>query len=92
MENRKVPNLVDKARSLGTAVTDWVTQDKFSKVTDEQFQARKTICLSCPNWDNTGYNNTGKCKLCGCSVMKLYIPSAKCPDHPPRWQPISVSS
>jgi hypothetical protein len=92
MENQKEPNLVDKARSLGTAVTDWVTQDKFSKVTDEQFQARKTICLSCPNWDNAGYNNTGKCKLCGCSVMKLYIPSAKCPDHPPRWQPISVSS
>ena len=92
MENQKEPNLVDKARSLGTAVTDWVTQYKFSKVTDEQFQARKTICLSCPNWDNTGYNNTGKCKLCGCSVMKLYIPSAKCPDHPPRWQPISVSS
>lgn len=92
MEDQKEPSLIEKAKSLSNAVTDWATQDKFTKVTDEQFQARKNICLSCPNWDSTAYNNTGKCKLCGCSVMKLYIPSAKCPDNPPRWEHITVSS
>ena len=92
MEEQKEPTLVDKAKSLGTAVVNFAVKDGFHKLSDEQFMDRKNICISCPNWDASAYNNMGKCKLCGCSVMKLYMPHAKCPDNPARWNPVNVSS
>lgn len=91
MEINKEPNLIDKAKSLGTAAVNWAAKDGFARVPDEIFQARKSICLACPNWDPIAFNNTGRCKLCGCSVTKLYIPSARCPDNPARWESIKVS-
>lgn len=90
MEDNKEPNLVNKAKSLGTAAVNWATKDGFHKVSEQQYMERKNICLACPHWDSTAYNNSGKCKLCGCSVMKLYMPHSKCPDNPPRWNSISV--
>ena len=92
MEEHKEPSLIDKAISLGGAVTNWATKDGFAKVSEQQFQERKSICVTCPHWDGTAFGNTGKCKLCGCSVMKLYVPHAKCPDNPPKWNPIVISS
>lgn len=92
MENNKEPSLIDKAKSLGEAAVNWATQDGFSKVSDDQFQERKKICLACPNWDQDAFANAGKCKLCGCSVIKLYMPHSKCPDNPPRWNSITISS
>lgn len=91
MEANKEPNLIDKAKSLGGAVTNWATKDGFAKVSEQQFQMRKSLCVACPHWDATAFGNTGKCTKCGCSVMKLYIPSARCPDSPPKWDVISVS-
>ncbi len=91
MNTEKEPNLLDKAKSLTKAAYDWTVKDKFNKVPPEVFEQRKSICLACPNWDQTAFNNLGKCKLCGCSVGKLYIPSSICPDKPPRWNPISIS-
>lgn len=90
MEENKEPSLVDKAKSLTAAAVNFAVKDGFSKVSDEQFQARKNICLACPNWDQSGFNNTGRCKVCGCGIMKLYIPSAFCPDKPPRWEAIKA--
>ena len=91
MEEYKEPTLINKAKSLGNAAVNWATQDGFRKVPEEIFQSRKNTCLACPNWDAAAFGNTGRCKLCGCSVMKLYIPSAVCPDKPPRWESIQAS-
>jgi hypothetical protein len=91
MEINKEPNLIDKAKSLSTAAVNWAAKDGFQRVSEEQFQARKNICLACPNWDSTAFNGMGKCRLCGCTGMKLYIPSARCPDNPPRWDIVKVS-
>lgn len=92
MEENKEPSLIDKAKSLGTAAVNWATKDGFQRVSEEQFQERKKICLACPHWDGAAYNNMGKCKLCGCTSMKLYIPHSKCPDNPPKWNSIPTSS
>lgn len=46
---------------------------------------RLAICRRCPRWDMAGWFATGKCTLCGCSRWKLKLPSARCPDLPPRW-------
>lgn len=91
MEDYKEPTLINQAKSLGTAAVNFAMKDGFKKVSDEIFQSRKETCLACPNWDASAFNNTGRCKLCGCSVMKLYIPSSMCPDKPPRWQSIPIS-
>lgn len=84
------PNIVEKAKNLAGSVVDWAINDKFAKVEQNVFEVRKKICLECPNWDQEGYGGIGKCKLCGCSVAKLYIPGAICPDNPPKWNSISV--
>jgi hypothetical protein len=91
MELPKEPDLLNKVKNLSTSVANWAVQDKFAKVTDEQFSRRKEICVACPYWKPEGYNNLGACGRCGCSVMKLYIPSANCPDNPPRWTAITSS-
>jgi hypothetical protein len=91
MELNKDPNLIDKAKSLGTAAVNFAVKDGLQKVSDEVFQYRKNICLACPHWDPNAYGKIGKCNLCGCSVMKLYMPHSKCPDNPPRWQNAPVS-
>ena len=77
MENRKEPNLVDKARSLGTAVYNWAAKDGFHKTPPEELEKRKSICLACPQWDATAFNNVGKCKICGCSAGKWYKEDGK---------------
>ena len=85
------PNIVEKAKNLADAMTNWATQDKFSKVPAEIFHRRKQFCLNCPYWDPDKFAGFGGCKLCGCSVGKLYIPSSVCPDQPPRWLSVSAS-
>lgn len=84
------PNIAQKATNLAGAMVNWATKDGFTKVTPDIFAERKAICTACEFWDKDGYNGIGKCKMCGCSVGKLYIPSSKCPLNPPKWNPISV--
>ena len=84
-------NIMDKTKNLGVSIVNWATTDRFARVSDEQFAERKAICTACPFWDGEGFNHLGKCKLCGCSGLKLYIPSAKCPAVPQRWAAVSVS-
>lgn len=88
MDISKEPTLIDKAKSLGTAAVNWATKDGFKRVTDEQFQERHKICLACEHWDSSAFNGMGKCKLCGCSSMKLYMPHSRCPHNPPKWSSI----
>jgi hypothetical protein len=83
------PNITQKAKNLVGSIANWAIHDKFSQVDNEVFEERKKICLLCPNWDKEGYNGYGKCNICGCSIAKLYIPSATCPLSPPKWVPTS---
>ena len=84
MEIHKEPNIINKTKSLGTAMVNWA-HDGFTRVSPDIVEQRKSICVACQYWDGAGYGGLGKCKLCGCSVGKLYIPSSQCPDHPPKW-------
>jgi hypothetical protein len=88
MEINKEPNLTDKAKNLGAAMVNWAS-DGFAKVSPEVFAYRKSICNNCQFWDQTGFAGLGKCNLCGCSVGKLYIPSATCPHQPAKWEKVS---
>jgi hypothetical protein len=85
------PNILDKAKNLGGAMVAWAIKDGFARVPSEIFHHRKQFCDNCVFWDKTGYAGLGLCRLCGCSVAKLYIPSSKCPDRPPHWLNIQSS-
>jgi hypothetical protein len=88
MEDKK-PTIVDQATSLAKSTVNWATKDKFTTVSSEVFQQRKSTCDKCEHWDQSAYNKHGRCKICGCSVVKLYIPSAFCPHNPPKWEAVS---
>jgi hypothetical protein len=83
--------IIDKAKGFATSMTNWAAKDVFGRVSDEVFAQRKAICMECPFWDAAGFNNIGKCKICGCSAFKLYIPSDKCPAQPPKWTATSAA-
>lgn len=85
MEQHKEPTLLQKIKNISDAAVDWAIVDKFGQVDENQLKMRKDICASCPKWDASGYGGLGKCTICGCSVIKLYIPNSTCPDSPPKW-------
>jgi hypothetical protein len=74
----KPPNLTTQALTLGKAVYDSVKSGSF-KVSEETFQARKAICLSCEYYDPSAFMGTGRCRVCGCGVAKLQMPHQECP-------------
>lgn len=81
-----LPPASEKMKNFVGAMAKWATEDHLRRVDTETFQYRLQFCKSCPNWSPDSYMNLGMCKLCGCSVGKLYIPSSRCPDN--RWGPI----
>lgn len=87
--DKEKPSISQQASSLINSAVNWAKKDKFKTVPPEIFNQRKEICLNCDKWDKNGLNGIGRCSVCGCSVGKLYIPSAKCPLTPPKWGPIS---
>lgn len=81
------PTLAERARSFAIAASEWVASG-FKHVTHEQFEERKSICNKCPYWKGDSAFGYGGCGKCGCSALKLYLPSQKCPDG--RWNSINV--
>ena len=81
------PTFAQRARSFAQAATDWVSSG-FKHVTHEQFEARKEICLKCPYWNGEAAFGYGGCRKCGCSGLKLFLPTQKCPDG--RWGTLNV--
>lgn len=46
----------------------------------EEIQRRLDICSKCENFDPSGFNRTGRCTECGCSIkLKIRMASAECP-------------
>jgi hypothetical protein len=90
MDLNKEPDLMDKAKNLSAALVNWAREDGFHRVSPETYEKRKSICMKCEFWEQEGFGGLGKCKLCGCSVAKLYIPSSNCPHHPPKWTSVSA--
>jgi hypothetical protein len=90
MEEQQEPSLLDQAKNLGTAMVDWAVKDGLKRVPPDIFEMRKKICSECEHWDATAFNGIGRCKVCGCSVAKLYIPSSKCPLPDPKWRGIII--
>jgi hypothetical protein len=70
--------LPEMMRNLGQAAILYAN-DGFKNCTREQHNQRLEICKACEFWDASGYMGLGKCRKCGCSGMKLWVASSKCP-------------
>lgn len=91
MEEIKPPTLFDQMKSLGEAVKNWTVKDSFKVVSPEVLEFRKNTCGGCEHWDKEAFGGIGKCKACGCSAAKLYIPSSYCPLPDPKWKAVTSS-
>lgn len=90
MDNIKPPSLIEQVKTLGEAVKNWTVKDGLTVVSPEILEFRKNACNSCENWDKEAFAGIGRCKVCGCSAAKLYLPSASCPLSDPKWKSIST--
>lgn len=46
----------------------------------DEIQNRLDICKKCENFDGSGFNGTGRCRDCGCSLkLKIRMASSECP-------------
>ena len=60
------------------AILEW-GKAGFPVVTKELFEARIDICRHCPDWDESARFGMGKCAVCGCTTLKLWLVTSKCP-------------
>jgi hypothetical protein len=84
MEHTDTPSIITQAKTLIEAGVQWA-KDGFEKVPKQVFDKRHEICKGCEYWDSNGFGGLGKCKACGCSVAKLYLPHSTCPLPEPKW-------
>jgi len=82
---KEEPSLITQAGTLTKAIIQWA-KDDFKKVPPEVYQQRLAKCQTCSFWKQDGFGGLGKCRLCGCSASKLYLPGARCPQNPPLWE------
>jgi hypothetical protein len=84
------PSLSRKAATLGKALLKW-SSSGFAPTPPDALAERTEICKACPEWDAKAFNETGRCKKCGCSTWaKLRMASEKCPID--KWGPVTPSS
>jgi hypothetical protein len=70
--------VLDMMSTFARAAYFWA-KSGFACVTDEQHAERKATCSACPYWQGESYFGYGKCSKCGCSALKLFWKSEKCP-------------
>jgi len=76
----KVPSLIQQAMSLGSAIKKATADGTLAtKVRPETFAMRKEICVGCEYYDPSAFFGSGRCRVCGCGVGKLHMPSQSCP-------------
>lgn len=72
------PTLADLGRNFAKATATWAASG--FKVRDESDYKRiSAICDSCEHWDKSGYFLAGKCNKCGCTALKRFLKTEKCP-------------
>jgi hypothetical protein len=76
----KVPSVIQQAMSLGSAIKKATSDGTLAtKARPETFALRKEICVGCEYYDPSAFLGTGRCRVCGCGVGKLHMPSQSCP-------------
>lgn len=74
------PTLAELAGNFTHAIAAW-TMAGFPTVSASDYTTRAAICAPCQYWQPTARAGLGKCahKGCGCTKLKRYLASEKCP-------------
>ena len=77
-----LPSGLDLARNFGTSILAWAVSG-FPIVDRTTFEQRLAICQACPFWKPRARFTLGKCEKCGCTKLKHWLATERCPDK--RW-------
>lgn len=74
------PSWYTLAVQAADAMVNWA-KIGFKLSSQEVLENRQLICQSCPEWEGLtgGSYLSGRCRRCGCSGVKLALPSERCP-------------
>ena len=70
--------LGEMASNFASSIKEWVKHGA-PVVSEDQYKERAEACLACEFWDPEAFAGKGKCLKCGCSGVKLYLSTSKCP-------------
>ena len=77
-----LPSGLDMVRNFGASVMAWAVSG-FPIVDRATFDQRLATCAACPFWKPRARFTLGKCEKCGCTKLKHWLATERCPDK--RW-------
>ena len=69
--------IAQAAAGLVHTAVDWALAG-FPRVGEAEYARRLAICEACVFWDSAAYAGAGRCNLCKCSRLKLWVATARC--------------
>jgi hypothetical protein len=72
------PSVMEMAANFTGAMARWAKAG-FATVGGQAYEARFATCKGCDKWDGNANAGMGKCRACGCSVLKLWLKTERCP-------------
>ena len=81
---QKPPTTLELAANYAKSTARWVKAGR-PVVSEDEFNRRLNICMSCEHVRLKPDGAMKKCAKCGCRRKKLEWATEKCPDTPPRW-------
>jgi len=80
------PSLPEKALTLWQSLRRWKAAG-YPRPVRSLIATRLQRCRPCVHWQPGGYLGLGGCAICGCSGLKLWLPTEQCPLPEPdkRW-------
>jgi hypothetical protein len=79
IKKQKKANFITAFKLAATTFKNWVMSG-FKTTPPNVLKNRVNICVGCEMWNPNGFNNTGRCRYCGCSTwIKMRLRSARCP-------------
>ena len=71
------PTLLMEAKEFAEAMSKWSLAG-FPIASEEIITERRAICSACDQWDAKARAGLGKCKACGCTLLKWFLATEKC--------------
>lgn len=87
LKTTEKPTITQMARMFAYAAGQWAASG-FRHVSQEVYQARLESCEGCYHWQGESAFGYGRCGKCGCSGLKLFMATTRCPLEPPRWSAV----
>jgi hypothetical protein len=78
------PSIKDMVRNLASALKVWASAG-FPVLSEAEARARGVVCAGnetrpkCDFWRPEARGGMGKCMICGCTSIKWWLSTAKCP-------------